>query len=104
MVYIVAVAFRDLLVQYEKLQNRRGSNDPDFSTEWQSMIALWKRVLPGESAYSQILTKEEILCMTSEKYKKQMKEFTSLNAGHPHTSHLGVDEVQRDVEEIELRV
>ena len=104
MVYIVAVAFRDLLVQYEKLQNRRGSNDPDFSTEWQSMIAMWKRVLPGESAYSQILTKEEILCMTSEKYKKQMKAVTSLNAGHPHTSHQGVDEVQRDVEEIELRM
>ena len=58
MVYIVAVAFRGLLLQYEKLQNRRGSNDPDFSTEWQSMIAMWKRVLPGEIAYSQILTKE----------------------------------------------
>ena len=42
--------------------------------------------------------------MTSEKYKKQMKAVTSLNAGHPHTSHQGVDEVQRDVEEIELRM
>ena len=104
MVYVVAVKFRDLLVLYEKLQNHRGSNDPDFSAEWQSMIAMWKRVFPGESAYIQILTEEEILCMTSEKYKKQMKAVTSLNAGHPHTSHQGVDEVQRDVEEIELRM
>jgi hypothetical protein len=61
-------------------------------------------VLPGDGVCSAMLKREECLSMTSQKYKELKKEMTSLNAENSQSSIHGPDEVQRDVEEIELRI
>jgi hypothetical protein len=58
-IYVVAVAFHGLLVQYEKLQDFRESDDAERRPAWRSMIAGWKRVLPGDGRFSAMLKRDE---------------------------------------------
>jgi hypothetical protein len=69
MVYIVAVAFRDLVQQYGAVQYRLDHDNLATVVAWKKVTDAWLRVLPGDNVCTRIVNRD-ILNITKEKYNK----------------------------------
>jgi hypothetical protein len=95
MVYIVAVAFRDLVQQYEAVQYRLDHDNPATVVAWKKVTDAWLRVLPGDNVCARILNRD-ILNITKERYD----EITATRANTAEDrlpASPAEDEVQRSV-------
>jgi hypothetical protein len=67
MVYLVAVAFRNLVVEYEELRPVR--HDSEFVRKWEKLISRWRLLIPGNSVRSRIL-RYGIISINCAKYQE----------------------------------
>jgi hypothetical protein len=68
MVYIVAVAFRDLVQQYGAVQYRLDHDNLATVVAWKKVTDAWLRVLPGDNVCTRIVNRD--ILNTKEKYNK----------------------------------
>jgi hypothetical protein len=94
-VYIVAVAFRDIVQQYEAVQYRLYHDNPATLVAWKKVTGAWLRVLPGDNVCTRIVNRET-MNITKERYD----EITAKRANTPEDCLPAgpvEDEVQRSV-------
>ena len=102
MVYLVAVAFRNLVVQYEELRQDR--HDSEFGIKWDELISRWRLLMPASSVRSKIL-QDGIISMNYEKYQDlNIDSEKERGEGHSRSYEEDVNNVERDVQDIEFRV
>jgi hypothetical protein len=102
MVNLGSVAFRNLVVEYEELSSVL--HDSDFGSKWDELISRWRLQMPGNSVRRRIF-RDGIISMNFEKHQ----ELTLYREKECRTEHTGSDDedvnkVERDVQNIELRV
>lgn len=102
MVYIVALAFRDLVQQYEAVQYRQDRENPATVAAWKKMTDAWLRVLPGDTVCTRIVNRE-ILNITKERFDEMTatRENTATEDRFPASP--AEDEVQRSVMGFQVR-
>ena len=102
MVYLVAVAFRNLVMEYEELRPVR--HDSEFGRKWKDLISRWRLLIPGNAVRNRIL-RDCIIYMNYEKYQELNIDFEKeRGAGHSSSDEEDLNKVERDVQDIELRV
>lgn len=102
MVYIIALAFRNLIMQFKELRHVR--DEPEFKKLWDQSLTRWTQIMPGVSVREKIL-RDCILSMTSEKYSElNMDAERDHGAGHSSSDDEEGDNVKLSVQDIEVRV
>ena len=102
MVYLGAVAFRNLVMEYEELRPVR--HDSEFGRKWEELISRWRLLISGNAVRSRIL-RDGIIYMNYEKYQELNIYFEKeRGAGHSSSDEEDLNKVERDVQAIELRV
>jgi hypothetical protein len=102
MVYLVAVAFRNLVVEYEELRPVR--YDSEFGRKWEELISRWRLLIPGNAVRSRIF-RDSIISTNYEKYQElNINSEKERGAGHSSSDEEDLNKVERDVQDIELRV
>jgi hypothetical protein len=67
MVYLVALAFRNIVVEYEEIRPVR--HESKFGKQWAELISRWSILIPGNAVRSRIL-RDGIISMNYEKYQE----------------------------------
>jgi hypothetical protein len=67
MVYLVAVAFRNIVLEYEELRPVR--HDSEFGKKWEELMSLWRLLIPWNTLRSRIF-RDGIISMNFEKYQE----------------------------------
>jgi hypothetical protein len=102
MVYLVSVAFRNLVVEYEELRQVR--RESEFGKKWEELISRWSLLLPGNAVRSRIL-RDGIISMNYAKYQElNIDSEKDHGAGPSSSDEEDLNKVERDVQDIELRV
>jgi hypothetical protein len=55
MVYLLAVAYRNLVVEYEELRPVR--YESEFERKWEELILRWRLIIPGNAVHSKIFAR-----------------------------------------------
>jgi hypothetical protein len=69
MVYLVAVAFRNIVVEYEEIRPVR--HESEFGKRWGELISRWSLLIPGNAVRSRIV-RDGIISMNYEKNIKSL--------------------------------
>jgi hypothetical protein len=102
MVYLVAVAFRNLVVEYEEI--RPVLHESEFGKQWGELISRWSLLIPRNAVRSRIL-RDGIISMDYPKYQELNIDCEKeRGAGHSSSDEEGVNKVERYVQDIELRI
>jgi hypothetical protein len=101
MVYIVAIAFRNLLVKFAELHAVRMDNA--FKSDWDELVLRWNTFMPGPDGRKQ-LEHDGLPSMDSAKYDEMNTAVSEAYDG-PDLDRDDDDEdtVERDVEDIVIR-
>jgi hypothetical protein len=98
MVYLVAVAFRILVVEYEELRQVR--RESKFGKIWEELISRWSLLLPGNAFRSRIL-RDGIISMNYTTYQElNIDSEKEHGAGHSSSDEEDINKVERDVQDI----
>jgi hypothetical protein len=102
MVYLLAVYFRNLVVEYEEIRPVR--HESEFRKIWGELISRWSLLIPGNAVRSRIL-RDAIISMDYAKYQELNIDCEKeRDAGHSSSEEEGINKVERDVQDIELRI
>jgi hypothetical protein len=82
MVYLVAVAFRNLVVEYEEL--RPVHHESEFGRKWEERISRWRLLISWNAVRSRILP-DGIISMNYEKYQ-ELNVYSEKEGGAGHSS------------------
>jgi hypothetical protein len=96
MVYLVAVAFRKLVQQYEAVQYRLDHENPTTVAAWKKVTDDWLRVLPGGAVCTRIVNRE-VCNITKERHEKMTATRANAAAKDFCPASPAEDEVQRSV-------
>jgi hypothetical protein len=102
MVYIVALAFRDLVQQYEAVQYRQDRENSATVAAWKTMTDAWLRVLPGDTACTRIVNRE-IRNITKEIFDEMTATRENTTTEDHFPASPAEDEVQRSVMGFQVR-
>jgi hypothetical protein len=102
MVYIVAVAFRNLLIKFAELYPVR--MDDAFKTDWEELVLCWNTFMPGPDGRKK-LEQDGLPSMDSAKYN-ELNTVASEECDGPDPDRDDDDEdaVERDVEDLIIRI
>jgi hypothetical protein len=98
MVYLVAVAFRNLVVEYEELRPVR--YESEFGRIWEELISRLRLIIPGNEVR---YLRDGIISMNYEKYPEiNIDSEKERGAGHSSSDDEDLSKVERDVQDIKL--
>jgi hypothetical protein len=105
MVYLVAVAFRNLLVRYEKLRSRRDievvGSEP--GAEWSALRTCWEQLMPGDIVQKRLLD-DGILQMSAKRYRELVPPDLDRSLARGPGSRSQDDDLDDDDESLMLEV